>query len=54
MKLRIQNNLLRFRLTQKEVERLLDDGLVESAIRFPTGRELCYSVASLPLRPKSP
>lgn len=48
MKLRIQDNLLRLRLTQNEVKRLIDDGLVESAIRFPTGRELCYSVASLP------
>ena len=48
MKLRIQDNVLRLRLTAKEVTRLLDCGLVESAIRFPTGRELCYSVASLP------
>jgi hypothetical protein len=48
MKLRIQGNLLRLRLTQNEVACLLDHGLVESAIRFPTGRELCYSVASLP------
>ena len=48
MKLRIQENALRLRLTQKEVARLVDHGLVESAIRFPTGRELCYSVASLP------
>jgi len=48
MKLRIQDKLLRLRLTQKEVTRLLDYGLVECAIRFPMGRELCYSVASLP------
>ena len=48
MKLRIQDNLLRFRLTQNEVKLLLTDGLVESAIRFPTGRELCFCVASLP------
>ena len=48
MKLRIQDNVLRLRLTQNEVTRLLDHGLVESAIRFPMGRELCYSVASLP------
>ena len=48
MKLRIQDNLLRLRLTQNEVKRLVDDGIVESALRFPTGRELCYSVASLP------
>ena len=48
MKLRIRDNLLRFRLTQNEVKRLVTDGLVESAIRFPTGRELCFCVASLP------
>jgi len=46
MKLRIQGNLLRFRLTQKEVAQLRERGLVECAIRFPTGRALCYSVAS--------
>jgi hypothetical protein len=34
--------------TQKEVQRLLNEGIVESAIRFPTARELCYAVASLP------
>ena len=48
MKVRIQDNLLRFRLTQNEVKRMLTDGLVESAIRFPTGRELSFCVASLP------
>jgi hypothetical protein len=48
MKLRIQENVLRLRLTQPEVARLVEHGLVENAIRFPMGRELCYSVASLP------
>ena len=48
MKLRIQGNLLRLRLTQKEVARLHDQGLVESAIQFPPGRALSYSVASSP------
>jgi hypothetical protein len=48
MKLRIQDTVLRLRLTQNEVTRLLDHGLVESAIRFPMGRELCYCVANLP------
>jgi len=48
MKLRIQGNLLRLRLTQTEVACLRDRGLVECAIRFPTGRALCYSVASSP------
>jgi hypothetical protein len=48
MKLRIEENLLRLRLTQKEVACLHHHKLVECAIRFPSGRELCYSVASLP------
>jgi hypothetical protein len=48
MKLRIQGNLLRLRLTQNEVACLLDHGLVECALRFPSGRALAYSVASLP------
>jgi hypothetical protein len=46
MKLRIQGNSLRLRLTQKEVACLHDHGLVECAIRFPLGRMLGYSVAS--------
>jgi hypothetical protein len=48
MKLRIQGNLLRLRLTQNEVARLHEHGLVESAIQFPPGRALNYSVASSP------
>jgi len=52
MKLRIQGNLLRLRLTQKEVACLVDHKLVECAIRFPSGRVLTYSVASLPHVPE--
>ncbi len=37
MKLRIQENLLRLRLTQKEVACLHHHRLVECAIRFPSG-----------------
>ena len=48
MKLRIQGNLLRLRVTQKEVRCLHDCGRVESAIRFPRGRELRYSVVASP------
>jgi hypothetical protein len=48
MKLRIQGNLLRLRLTQKEVAQLHESGLVENAIRFPPGRALTYSLASSP------
>lgn len=44
MKLRIQDNSLRLRLTQKEVARLGDQGSVESAIRFSEDRVLRYSV----------
>ncbi len=48
MKIRIQGNLLRLRLTQKEVACLDDRGLVESAIRFSPDQALRYSVASSP------
>src|SRR6185437_10326531 len=44
MKLRIQDNSLRLRLTQKEVARLSDQGSVDSAIHFPGERVLHYSV----------
>jgi hypothetical protein len=52
MKLRIQGDLLRLRLTQKEVGHLHDHGLVESAIRFPSGRTLSYLLASSPDAPE--
>ena len=45
MKLRIQDNSLRLRLTQKEVARLGDQGAVESAIQFSEHRVLRYSVS---------
>jgi uncharacterized protein DUF7009 len=48
MKLRIQNNSLRLRLTKTEVARLGDQGFVESAIQFPGDRVLRYSVAAAP------
>jgi hypothetical protein len=42
MKLRIQENTLRFRLTQTEVALLRDAGHVESCITFAPGRALAY------------
>ena len=42
MKLRIQGNSLRLRLTQKEVAHLRDLGRVESLIEFSAGQELVY------------
>ena len=45
MKLRIQDNSLRLRLNQKEVARLGEQGLVESAIQFSADRVLRYSVS---------
>jgi hypothetical protein len=48
MKLRIQGNLLRLRLTQKEVAQLHESGLVENTTRFSPDRALAYSVASTP------
>ena len=46
MKLRIQGNVLRLRLTQKEVACLHDRNLVESAIQFPSGRAFRYVLVS--------
>ena len=42
MKLRIQGNSLRLRLTQKEVALVRNRGLVESLIEFAPGRSLVY------------
>ena len=42
MKLRIQGNSLRLRLTQKEVAQVRDRGRVESLIEFSPGQELAY------------
>jgi hypothetical protein len=43
MKLRIQGNSLRFRLTRPEVATLNQDGLVEETTGFPSGR-LVYRI----------
>ena len=48
MKLRIQGNSLRLRLTQKEVVRLHDCGRVESSIEFAPGRALAYALEGSP------
>lgn len=42
MKLRIQGNSLRLRLTQKEVAQLRDRGHVKSFIEFAPGHSLVY------------
>src|ERR1035438_9506292 len=44
MKLRIQGNSLRLRLTQKEVAQLRDRNRVESSIEFGPGRTLVYKL----------
>lgn len=44
MKLRIQDNSIRLRLTRKEVDALRDDGRVSAAVSFPDGASLEYSV----------
>jgi hypothetical protein len=46
VKLRIQGNSLRLRLTQKEVAQLRDCGRVESFIEFAPGRALVYLLES--------
>jgi hypothetical protein len=42
VKLRIQGNSLRLRLTQKDVAQLCEWGRVESLIEFAPGQELVY------------
>jgi hypothetical protein len=44
MKLRIQGNSLRLRLTQTEVAQLHDHGRVESSIEFVEGCPLAYAL----------
>jgi hypothetical protein len=44
LKLRIQDNSIRFRLTRREVDALRDDGRVSAAVCFPDGASLEYSV----------
>lgn len=48
MKLRIQGNSIRLRLTQKEVARVHDRGLVESVIEFGPGHSLAYVLEGSP------
>jgi hypothetical protein len=47
MKLRIQGNSLRFRLTRSEVARLHEEGLVEETTQFAAGR-LAYQIRKDP------
>jgi hypothetical protein len=48
VKLRIQGNSLRLRLTQKEVAVVRDRGLVESVIEFAPGHSLAYLIEGSP------
>jgi hypothetical protein len=48
MKLRIQGNSLRLRLTQKEVALVRNHGLVESHIEFTPGHSLAYLIEGSP------
>ncbi len=51
MKLRIQGNSLRLRLTQPEVSELAGQGRVESRIEFAPRHSLTYAVESSPQAP---
>jgi hypothetical protein len=44
MKLRIQGNSLRLRLTQKDVAQLCEWGRIESCIEFSPGHDLVYAL----------
>jgi hypothetical protein len=49
MKLRLHNNSVRLRLSQADVARLRDTGMVEDVVRFPSGSELRYTVETDPV-----
>ena len=46
MKLRLQGNSVRLRLTRSEVERLRETGLVEESVDFGPGELLAYRLQS--------
>ena len=46
VKLRIQDNSLRFRLTETDVMRVKENGRVDAEVRVTSDRALCYFVAS--------
>ena len=46
MKLRLQSNSIRLRLTRPEVERLDATGMVEEALTFPNGETFSYRLQS--------
>jgi hypothetical protein len=46
MKLRLQGNSVRLRLTRSEVERLRDTGIVEESVNFCGGEVLVYRLHS--------
>jgi hypothetical protein len=46
MKLRLQGNSVRLRLTRSEVERLRETGLVEESVNFGDGEVLTYRLLS--------
>jgi hypothetical protein len=48
MKLRLQGNSVRLRLTRSEVERLRDTGIVEESVDFGGGEVLAYRLQSRP------
>ena len=48
MKLRLQGNSVRLRLTRSEVERLREVGLVEESVDFGGGAVLAYRLQSRP------
>ena len=46
MKLRIRGNSVRLRLTQTEVKKLTEEGIVEEKTEFGNGQVLVYAVSS--------
>jgi hypothetical protein len=47
MKIRIRGNSIRFRLTQSEVKKISETGLVEERTEFPNGQNLIFSLIAV-------
>ena len=48
MKLRLKGNSIRVRLDRRDIERLIDEGHVDDAVRFGPGVAFSYAVRAGP------
>jgi hypothetical protein len=54
MKLRLKGNSIRVRLDRRDIDRLIDDGHVDDAVRFGPGLAFSYAVEAGPAQRERP